>query len=72
MPQSAKIVEMPLGLQRLAKIISPRTAQRLFGSFVIEDNSVAQTGFIPKFTLDDGFRKMTSEYLRLHPRRNKN
>lgn len=63
MPRHGRVVEMPFAFRKLLNRSVPGTARRLFGSFVIEDDSVRHTGFVPPFTIEDGFQKMVEAYL---------
>ena len=63
MPYHGRIVPTPRWMQNIVHSIAPRAARRMFGSFVVEDSSVVQTGFVPQSTMEDGFRKMVRTYL---------
>ena len=63
MPRHGRIAAMPPAAQWIAQRVAPGAARRLFGSFVIHDDSVQRTGFVPPFAPDDGFEKMVRHYL---------
>ena len=63
MPRHGRVIAMPLAAQWIAQRVAPGAARRLFGSFVIHDDSVQRTGFVPPFAPDDGFEKMVRHYL---------
>lgn len=63
MPRHGRVLSMPQGVQWFLRHAAPRSARRLFGSFVVTDDSLDRAGFVPQFTIDDGFEKMVSTYL---------
>jgi nucleoside-diphosphate-sugar epimerase len=63
MPRHGVVVAMPRPVRWFARTIVPGAARRLFSSFVVRDDSVNRTGFVPPFTPEDGFEKMVSVYL---------
>lgn len=63
LPRNGRVIAMPGPARWMVRTLAPGVAQRLFGSFVIDDNSIAKTGFLPPFTPEDGFKKMVYHYL---------
>ena len=68
LPDHGKVVEMPRTARAAIARFAPGTARRLFGSFVVHDDAITPTGFVPPFDIEDGFRKMVEGYL--YPRKN--
>lgn len=66
MPEHGRVVSMPRPVRALLGAASPRIARSLFGSFVVNSDSVSDTGFDPPFSIDDGFDKMVGAYLATH------
>ncbi|MFW5828260.1 MAG: NAD-dependent epimerase/dehydratase family protein [Alkalispirochaeta sp.] len=64
MSHHGKVIAMPKVARWALRRMAPGSARRLFGSFVVTDDSLARTGFLPPFTIDDGFEKMVNAYLK--------
>lgn len=64
LPRHGFVFSMPRLAQILIKGISPGIHRRLFGSFVIDDDSAFVIGFFPPFSTKDGIEKMVKDYLK--------
>ena len=66
MNRRSRITEMPMGLQKLLKVLSNRISSRLLGSLCVDDDSSQQTGFCPSFTQAQGFDEMAHAHAHAH------
>ena len=66
-PRPARITGMPQLFQSALLHLLPDTARRLLGSFVVQDTTARDAGFIAPYSVDHGFDAMVSHYLKFTP-----
>jgi nucleoside-diphosphate-sugar epimerase len=68
MPSHGRVMAMPRWARWTIRQAFPGAARRLFGSFVVTDDSLQRTGFVPPLSMDDGFEKMVRAFLQRRAR----